>query len=238
MIAPTTGRVFRWPAIAVALVLLSWSGAAAATTWQLARGPSAVSFTISHLIFSEVEGRFSRFSGSVDLPGESFEEARIEADIDVASIRTGHRDRDQHLVSEDFFFADEYPRIRFVSRSVRRTGRKTYEIVGDLTIRGVTREIVLAADHMGRKETDGGTRLDFVATGSLDRSAFDLRWNRIWDGRAVLGNDVQIRLKVCLVQSAAAGSQARAGGEGRLPESLDSIEPGAAAAPAGAAPPP
>lgn len=207
-IARRTCGVPRWPAIAAAILLLLGPGAAAATTWQVARGPSAVSFTISHLIFSEVEGRFSRFSGSVDLPGESFEKARIEADIDVASIRTGHRDRDQHLVSEDFFFADEFPRIRFVSRNVRRTGKKTYEIVGDLTIRGVTREIVLAANHMGRKETDAGARLDFVATGSLDRSAYDLRWNRIWDGRAVLGNDVQIRLKVCLVRSASAGSQA------------------------------
>lgn len=205
MIARTTGRVFGWPVLAAALLVLPWPGAAAATTWQLARGPSAVSFTISHLIFSEVEGRFSRFSGSVDLPGESFEEARIEADIDVASIRTGHRDRDQHLVSEDFFFADEYPRIRFVSRSVRRTGNKTYEIVGDLTIRGVSREIVLAANHMGRRQTSAGARLDFEAVGSLDRHDYNLRWNRVWDGRAVLGSEVQIRLKVCLVESAPAG---------------------------------
>ena len=206
MNALTTRRHARWPAIFAAILLPLWSGAAGAATWQVARAPSAVSFTISHLIFSEVEGRFSRFSGSVELPGESFEEARIEADIEVASIRTGHKDRDEHLVSEDFFSADEFPRIHFASRSIRRTGEDTYEIVGDLTIRGITREIVLAANHMGRRETSAGARLDFEAIGSLDRHDYELRWNRIWDGRAVLGGDVQIRLKVCLVESAPAGS--------------------------------
>ncbi len=185
----------------MAILLPLWPAVAGATTWQVARGPSAVSFTVSHLIFSEVEGRFSRFSGSVDLVGASFEEAHIEADIDVASIRTGHKDRDEHLVSEDFFFADEFPRIHFVSRSIRRTGEDTYEIVGDLTIRGITQEIVLAANQMGRRQTGSGERLDFEATGSLDRHDYELRWNRVWDGRAVLGNEVQIHLKICLVES-------------------------------------
>ncbi len=199
--APGHGKLLRWSAIAAALVLPLWAGAATASAWQVARGPSAVSFTISHLIFSEVEGRFTRFSGSVELPGESFEEARIEADIDVASIRTGHRDRDEHLVSEEFFFADRFPRIRFVSRTVRRTGEDTYEIVGDLTIRDVTREIVLAASSMGRRQTTAGARLDFEATGLLNRHDYELQWNKIWDGRAVLGEEVQITLKVCLVES-------------------------------------
>jgi polyisoprenoid-binding protein YceI len=199
--ALTACRLSGWPAIAAAILLPLWPGAAAADTWQIARGPSAVGFTVSHLIFSEVEGRFNRFGGSVELPGEDLEAARIEAHIQAASIHTGHLDRDRHLVSEEFLDAETFPRIHFVSRAIRRTGEDRYEIVGNLTIRGVRHELVLAARSMGRRETASGPRLDFEATGSIDRGDFGLRWNKIWDGRAVLGDEVEISLKICLVES-------------------------------------
>ena len=186
---------------ALGLVLLA-ATVATAGTWQLARGPSEVGFTVSHLIFSQVEGRFSRFSGTVELPGDDLEAARIQAQIDAASIRTGHKDRDEHLRSDEFLAAGSFPEIRFVSREVRRTGAESYDIVGDLTIRDVTREIVLAATSMGRRETAAGARLDFMASGSLDRKEYGLRWNQIWDGSAVLGDEVEIRLKICLVEAA------------------------------------
>lgn len=190
-------------ALATAALIALVAGAASASTWQVARGPSEVGFRVSHLIFSEVEGTFSRFTGTVDLPGDDFEAARIEAEILAASIRTGHRDRDEHLRSEDFLAAESFPNIRFVSRDVRRTGDQSYDIVGDLTIRDVTREIVLAATSMGRRETTSGARLDFMATGSVDRKAYGLSWNQIWDGSAVLGDEVRIQLKICLVEAAA-----------------------------------
>jgi polyisoprenoid-binding protein YceI len=189
-------------AIVSLLVAPLSAGSARATNWQLARGPSAVGFTISHLIFSQVEGRFTRFAGTVDLQGENLEAARIEADIETASIHTGHEDRDRHLVSDEFLAADAFPRIHFVSRTINRAGPDTYDVVGDLTIRGITREIVLVAKSMGRRQTTAGARLDFHATGSIDRSDFELRWNKIWDGRALLGEEVEISLKVCLVESA------------------------------------
>jgi polyisoprenoid-binding protein YceI len=185
-------------------VLLAFTLAAtslAAASWQVARGPSAVSFEVSHLIFSEVEGRFTRFSGSVDLPGDDLEQARIQADIETASVRTGHDDRDRHLVSDEFLHAESFPRIRFISRAVSRTGADTYEIAGDLTIRDVTREIVLVAESKGRRDTKSGPRLDFLATGTLNRYDYGLRWNKIWYGNALLGEEVEIRLKICLVES-------------------------------------
>ena len=176
-----------------------------ATTWQVARGPSNVGFKVSHLVFSEVEGRFTRFAGSVDLPGDQLEAARIEAEIDASSIRTGHKDRDEHLRSDEFFAVEEFPRIRFVSREVKRTGEDSYDIVGDLTIRDVTREIVLAAKSMGRRDTPSGPRLDFEAVGALNRKEYGLRWNQIWDGQMLLGDEVEIRLQICLVEAAPAG---------------------------------
>jgi polyisoprenoid-binding protein YceI len=193
---------FRWlTAIAGLVAVLLGAATATAGTWRLSRGPSAVNFTIRHLILSEVEGRFTRFTGSVDCPDDDFTKARIEATIDVESVYTGHEDRDRHLRSDEFFAAAKFPWIRFASRSVRRTGPDRYEIVGDLTIRGITREIVLAAKSTGRRATSAGDRLDFQATGSVNRSDYDLRWNDIWEGRALLGEKVRIELKVVLVES-------------------------------------
>ena len=200
-------RSRRLIAVGLAAFLTGAAGAAGAT-FQLARGPSRVTFKVSHLIFSEVEGRFTRFTGSVQLPEDRPEQARIDAEIEAASIHTGHQDRDRHLMSDDFLAAEAFPRIRFVSRSVSRTGADRYSIVGDLTIRGVTRPIVLAATATGRRQTARGARLDFEATGTLNRVDYGLRWNKIWDGSAVLGDEVEIRLKVCLVESGHSGSQA------------------------------
>ena len=193
------------------LVALSLCGLLAAPgragSWKLEQGPSAVGFTVSHLVFSEVDGRFTRFTGAVELPGDDFEQARIQADIQASSIRTDHRDRDEHLRSDEFLYAEAFPSIRFVSRSVERTAENTYRIVGDLTIRDVTREIVLAATSMGRRETARGPRLDFMATGKLNRYDYGLRWNKLWDGSALLGEEVEISLKVCLVESEEAGGE-------------------------------
>ena len=192
----------------VALPLLGLVAAPGrASSWRVERGPSAVGFTVSHLVFSEVDGKFTRFSGAVELPGDDFERARIQADIQASSIRTGHRDRDEHLRSDEFLYAEAFPTIRFVSRAVERTGEDAYRIVGDLTIRDVTREIVLAATSMGRRETSAGPRLDFMATGKLNRYDYGLRWNKLWDGSVLLGEEVEISLKVCLVESEEAGSE-------------------------------
>jgi polyisoprenoid-binding protein YceI len=176
-----------------------------ATSWQVAGGPSKVTFEVSHLVFSEVSGRFRSFTGSVDCPDDDFERAVIEATIAAESIYTGHEDRDRHLKSDDFLDAGRFPEIRFASRSVRRTGEESFEIIGELTIRGVTREIVLDATSMGRRETTRGARLDFHAHGTLDRRDFGLRWNKIWDGKALLGEKVEIDLNVALVEIATAG---------------------------------
>ena len=194
--------------VAIALCALAVHATAlVGSTWKVERGPSAVGFSVSHLVFSEVDGRFTRFSGSVELPGDDFEQARIQADIQASSIRTGHRDRDTHLKSDEFLYAEAFPTIRFVSRSVVHKGGDAYEIVGDLTIRDVTHEIVLAATSMGRRDTSAGPRLDFMATGKLNRYDYGLRWNKLWDGSALLGEEVEISLKVCLVESEEAGSE-------------------------------
>lgn len=182
---------------------------AADTTWRVARGPSAVEFRVRHLLFSKVEGSFRRFSGSVVLPDsgadggdEDFSDARIAATIEVASIYTGHRDRDRSLQGEDFFWAGRYPRIHFESRSVRRTGERAYRVQGDLTLRGVRREIELVGEYLGQGALPTGElRADFELTGSLNRFDYGLRWNELLEtGGALVGEEVAITLKIAIVR--------------------------------------
>lgn len=172
-----------------------------AEVWRMARGPSSVEFAVGHLIFSEVTGRFSRFDGSVDCPGDDFTDATVKVTIDVASVYTGHADRDRHLLTEDFFEANRFPEMRFESRLVERTGSETYRLVGALTIRGITHEVELEALYWGERRTASGKRRDFRATGSVNRSDYGLSWNDTWAGRALVSEKIEITLAIALVEA-------------------------------------
>lgn len=186
----------------VSLAMLAlFAPTAGAESWRLARGPSLVEFTIDHLIFSEVSGRFGRFEGTVNSPGDDFASAKVEVAIDVASIYTGHADRDRHLLAGDFFDVERFPEMRFESRSVEPVGPGTYHVVGDLTIRGITHDVELEALYSGERETTAGKRRDYRARGSINRSDYGLRWNDLWAGRALIGEEVEITLVIALVEA-------------------------------------
>ena len=176
-----------------------------AEVWRLDRGPSSIEFTIGHLIFSEVTGRFGRFHGTVQCPGDclakDFTEASVDITIDVTSVYTGHPDRDQELMTEGFFAADRFPEMRFETRSVERTGPVTYRLVGDLTIRGITHEVVLKALYGGERKSARGKRRDFRATGSINRSDYGITWNDTWAGRLLLADEVEITLAIVLIEA-------------------------------------
>jgi len=181
---PTAGAVLG----AILIVGLAFPPTAAtAEVWRFARGPSSVEFTVGHLIFTTVTGRFSRFDGTVRCPddssGDDFAGATVDVTIDVGSVYTGHVDRDRHLLAEDFFAAERFPQMRFESRSVERTGPETYLLVGGLTIRGVTHDVEFEAFYAGERETARGKRRDFRATGSINRSDYGIIWNQTWTGR-------------------------------------------------------
>ncbi len=175
--------------------------AAEAEIWRLARGPSSVEFSVKHLVFSEVAGRFGRFDGSVDCPGDDFADATVEVTIDVATVYTGHADRDRELLTADFFEVERFPQMRFESRAIERTGPERYRLVGDLTIRGVTHEVELEALYGGERETAGRKRRDFHATTTVNRSDYGLSWNDTWAGKALVGEKVDITLAIALVEA-------------------------------------
>lgn len=171
-----------------------------ANKWSIDPAHTQVEFGVKHMMFTKVRGQFSSFEGSVDLDEENPSESSVSVKIDAASIDTGVSDRDDHLRSGDFFDVENHPHIVFESKRVSGpiTEGGDFEIVGDLTIRGVTREVTLEATFDGTG-TDpwGGTRVGFSAETKVDRRDFDLTWNQALEtGGVLVGHDIEISLQV------------------------------------------
>ncbi len=167
----------------------------AQTVWKVDKTHSNVDFTVTHLVISEVRGNFKDFDVSVTQPGDDFANATIEATIKTASIFTDNEKRDNHLKSNDFLNAAKYPDIKFKSASVKKTGNDTYQITGNLTIRDITKPIVLETKFKGSVEAWGNTRVGFKATTLIDRFEFGTTWDKkIETGGLIVGKEVAITL--------------------------------------------
>lgn len=173
------------------------------TTWQIDPSHTDVGFAVRHLMISTVRGRFSDVKGTVSVDGDDFHTARVTVSIGTASVDTREPKRDAHLRSADFFDADRFPEMTFTSRRVEKTVRG-YALIGDLTIRGVTREIALAVVDEGRvRDPWGGVRAGFSATAVIAREDFGLTWNAALEAGGVLvGSDVKIAIDAELIEQA------------------------------------
>jgi polyisoprenoid-binding protein YceI len=163
---------------------------------------SNVGFSVRHMMISNVRGAFGKVSGEVSYDPARPEQTRLSVTVDVASIDTREEKRDAHLRSADFFDADSHPHMTFVSRAVRQGGGGL-QLVGDLTIRGTTREITLAIDDLTPEHTDpwGGRRIGATARGSIRRSDFGMRWNAALEAGGVLvADEVKIEIEAQLVR--------------------------------------
>lgn len=159
---------------------------------------SDVQFVARHMMISKVRGRFREFEGWLDI-AERPEDSSVEVVIQAASIDTGDSQRDAHLRSPDFLDVEQFPEIRFRSTSVRPAGDDDrYEVVGDLTIRGVTRPVTLDVEFEGiAVDPWGGTRAGFVASGEINREDFDVTWNQALEtGGFLVGKGVRVELDV------------------------------------------
>lgn len=177
-----------------------------ATTWTLDSTHTQVEFSVKHMMFTKVRGRFAGVEGTVRLDAEHPTASSVEVEIDATSIDTRVSDRDRHLRSADFLDVESHPLITFRSRSVEGSLSEpgaAFSVHGDLTIRGVTREVTLAATFEGTG-TDpwGGTRAGFSAKTKIDRRDFGLTWNQALEtGGVLVGHDVTIELQVQVVQA-------------------------------------
>jgi len=173
----------------------------AAGTYTLDASHSHAGFVVRHLMVSKVRGAFTGVEGTVTV-GEDVADSRVEVTIDVASIDTRDRGRDEHLRSPDFFDAEQHPTAAYRSTGLRRHGDE-WQLDGELTIRGTTRPVRLDVEFLGGS-TDpwGGTRYGFSARGELDREDWGLTWNQALESGGVLvGRKVTLEIEAELVRS-------------------------------------
>jgi polyisoprenoid-binding protein YceI len=175
---------------------------------------SRVGFAIKHMMISTVHGQFHAFTGTVELDDADITRSQAYGTIDVASLDTGVASRDTHLRSAEFFDVDRFPSITYHTTQVERTGADSYRVTGDLTIRGVTRPIVLDVLYGGRlTDPSGKTRVGFSATGTLNRKDFGLVWNVALEaGGVMVGDEVRITIDAeAILQTAPVAAPVAAG---------------------------
>ena len=175
---------------------------AAKTTWTIDPAHSLIEFAVRHLMITTVKGRFAGVDGTVKLDEADPAFVDVEVRIDVASIDTREPQRDTHLRSADFFDVETHPHITFTSKRPIASRGGEFKLTGDLTLHGVTREVVLDVTEEGRgKDPWGGERLGFSATTKIKRSDFGLTWNQALEtGGVVVGDDIKISLDLELVK--------------------------------------
>lgn len=174
------------------------------TTWTLDPVHSLAEFKVKHVMVSNVKGHFTRIQGQLTLDEDDVSRSRVEASIEAGSISTREPDRDAHLKGADFLDVEHFPTLSFKSARVRRTGEGELAVTGDLTIRGVTREVVFAVEGPTPPARDpwGNTRLGASATARINRRDFGLTWNAALEtGGILVGDEVTITLEMEFVKA-------------------------------------
>ncbi|SDD49721.1 Polyisoprenoid-binding protein YceI [Dyadobacter soli] len=174
------------------------------TTWNVDVAHSEVQFKVKHLVISTVTGFFRTFSGSASTEGDSFENANVNFTIDVNSVDTGQPGRDEHLLNADFFESQKFPQFSFVSTSLKKDKGDLYKLVGDLTIKGVTKEVELSAEYGGtERDPWGNTKVGFEVSGTIDRKEFGVTFNSLTEtGGLALGENIKILANIQLAKQA------------------------------------
>lgn len=176
----------------------------ATTTWNLDPVHSVAEFKVKHMMISNVKGQFATVTGVLTLDEADITKSRVEASIEAASISTRDAQRDTHLKSEDFFHVDKFPKLSFKSTRITRTGDGGLAIAGDLTIRGVTRNVAFTVEGPTPPAKDpwGNIRLGLSATTKINRKDFGLTWNATLEAGSILvGDEVTITLDVQFVKA-------------------------------------
>jgi len=174
------------------------------TTWNLDAAHSTAEFKVRHMMISNVKGRFTSISGALTLDETDISNSRVEATIEAASIHTGDGQRDGHLKSADFFDVEKFPSLTFRSTRVKRTGDDEVAVTGDLTIHGVTREVVFKVEGLTPPAKDpwGNTRIGLSAVAKINRKEFGLAWNSALEtGGVLVGDEITITLEVQFVKA-------------------------------------
>lgn len=190
----------------LAVIAVALPGSAFAADYVIDPSHTSVGFTVRHLMVSKVRGSFEKVSGTVKYDPNEPEKIVIDATIDAASINTREAKRDEHLRSPDFFDVAKHPTLTFKSKKAKVLGKGKLEVIGDLTIRGVTKEVTLQVEGLDQEIKDpwGNVRRGATATTRINRKDFGLAWNQVLEtGGVMVGEDVDIQIDVELIRQAA-----------------------------------
>jgi polyisoprenoid-binding protein YceI len=174
---------------------MSTATAITAGTWALDPSHTEIGFTVRHLV-SKVRGKFETFEGTI-VSAEDPTASTVSVSVDLSSINTGTADRDAHLRSGDFFSVDEYPSMTFVSTGITHKGDNEFVVAGDLTIKGVTKPVELAAEFLGEgNDPWGGTRVGVEASTTISRKEFGIDFNIPVEGadKLMIGDKITINI--------------------------------------------
>jgi polyisoprenoid-binding protein YceI len=168
-------------------------------TWSIDKVHSNVSFSVEHLVISEVTGKFGSFEGEIVSSSEDFTGSTVNFTIDVNSVNTDNGKRDGHLKGDDFFNAKEYPQITFMGKSLDKVEGKKYKLKGDLTIRDITKSVELDVKYGGTiTDQRGNVKAGFKITGTINRFDYNMKFDAAMEaGGLVVGEDVKF---VCNVE--------------------------------------
>ncbi len=172
-------------------------------TWNLDPAHSEIIFKVKHLMITNVKGEFRTFSSQIISEGSDFSKAKISLKIDTSSIFTNQEDRDNHLRSADFFETEKYPELVFEGTSFSRLDDENYKLKGNLTMKGVTREVTLDVEFGGlMKDPWGNEKAGFSVTGKLNRKDWGLNWNAALEaGGVMVSEEVKIQAEVQYVKA-------------------------------------
>lgn len=171
------------------------------TEWNLDNSHSNIGFKVDHMVISETEGEFNKFTATVTSTSADFNGANVTFTADVNSINTDNEKRDGHLKSDDFFNAEKFPKLTFNGKLVKKKDN-SYELVGDFTMRDVTKKVKFPVEYRGTiKDPYGMTRAGFKITGKVNRTDYGLKWNSLTEaGGMVVGEDVTITCNVEIIK--------------------------------------
>lgn len=175
-------------------------------TWQIDSAHSEINFTVRHMMISRVRGQFERFSGTVDFNPDAPANSAVDVTVDINSINTREEQRDDHLRSPDFLDAENYPEMTFKSTRIEADSDTKGKLYGNLTIRGITKEVVLDVEYAGQAKSPWGTiSAGFSANTRINRKDWGLTWNQALEtGGVLVGEEIKIDIELELVQQAEA----------------------------------
>lgn len=172
------------------------------TKWVIDPTHSEIGFKVKHMMFTNVSGKFSKFDATIEAEDNDFVNAKIVFTGAIDSVTTGNADRDTHLLSPDFFDAAQFPEIKFSATSFIKINDGEYELVGDLTLHGVTKSVKLAADYGGlMKDPWGNTKMALALEGKINRKDWGLNWNSALEtGGVLVSEEVRLNIELQFLQ--------------------------------------